>query len=423
MPGSSWPGSPVHRVSRTFTEVATPRKRQDPWEDQPPHGCRQGWLGFRGGLAPCAVPALPAGDLHGGHRAGPRHRAAAGRAGEQPGQPRLPLLRSPRLRQDDQRADPGAGAQLRAGAGGRPVRGVRLVPGHGARGSGQHRRDRDRRGVPRRRRRRPRPAREGVLRAGPQQVQGLHRRRGPHGHHAGLQRPAQARRGAAAAPPVHLRDHRARQGAADDPLAHPSLPVPADPPAAALGVPLRALREGERRHRGGRAATRRPRGCRVGARLPERARPAHRWRRPGGCHLPAGRRPARLHPRCPPGRRDRGVRCGRRGFDLRRRRPRHRDRAGPAPVRRGPPPPAPRPGHHHRRPGRPGHRPDRRRRGRRRTAGRAGRPVRGRRAQPRRGPGRHRPHRDARRHRTPAAPRARSAPGCSCRAPTTAPTG
>ena len=51
-------------------------------------------------------------------------RAALGR---QPGQPRLPLLRSARLRQDHQRADPGPRAQLRAGADRRPVRRVRLA--------------------------------------------------------------------------------------------------------------------------------------------------------------------------------------------------------------------------------------------------------------------------------------------------------
>ena len=65
--------------------------------------------------------------------------------------------------------------------------------------------------------------------------------------HAGLQRPAQAGRGAAAAPALHLRHHRARQGAPDDPVAHPPLPVPADPAAAAVVLPLRAVREGGRR--------------------------------------------------------------------------------------------------------------------------------------------------------------------------------
>ena len=93
-----------------------------------PAGCRRGWLGFRGGVTPRALPPLPAGDLRRGHRPGPRDRAAARGAGGQPGQPRLPLLRAARLRQDHLRPDPGPRAQLRAGAGRRPVRRVRLVP-------------------------------------------------------------------------------------------------------------------------------------------------------------------------------------------------------------------------------------------------------------------------------------------------------
>ena len=132
------------------------------------------------------------------------------------------------------RPDPGPRAQLRAGADRRPVRRVRLVPRPRPRRARLDRRHRDRRRLARWCRRRPRPAREGVLRAGAQPLQGLHHRRGAHGLHAGLQRPAQARRGAAGAPAVHLRDHRARQGAADDPVPHPPLPVPADPAAAAL---------------------------------------------------------------------------------------------------------------------------------------------------------------------------------------------
>ena len=47
--------------------------------------------------------------------------------------------------------------------------------------------------------------------------------------HAGLQRPAEDRRGAARAPGLHLRHHRAGQGADHHPVAHPPLPVPADP--------------------------------------------------------------------------------------------------------------------------------------------------------------------------------------------------
>ena len=79
-------------------------------------GCRRRWLGFTRGVPPRVVPPLPARDLRGGHRAGARHRAAARGAGEQPGQPRLPLLRTARLRQDDLGPDPGPRAELRAGA-------------------------------------------------------------------------------------------------------------------------------------------------------------------------------------------------------------------------------------------------------------------------------------------------------------------
>ena len=109
-------------------------------------------------------------------------------------------------------------------------------------GAGQPRRDRDRRGQPRRRRRRPRPARARVVRPDVEPLQDLHRRRGAHGDPAGLQRPAQGRRGAAAARQVRLRHHRARPGAADDPLPHPPLPVPAAAAAAAHRLPRRDLR-------------------------------------------------------------------------------------------------------------------------------------------------------------------------------------
>ena len=128
--------------------------------------CRTRWLGFRRGVTPRAVPPLPARDLRRGHRAGSRDRAAARRAREQPGQPRLPLLRSARLRQDHLGADPGPRPQLRAGADRRPVRRVRQLPRPRPRRRRLDRRDRDRRRVARWRRRRPRPAREGVLRAG-----------------------------------------------------------------------------------------------------------------------------------------------------------------------------------------------------------------------------------------------------------------
>ena len=122
------------------------------------------------------------------------------------------------------------------------VRRLRVLRRAGARRPRLARRHRDRRGQPRRRRRRPRPARTRLLRPGQQPLQGLHRRRGAHGHHAGLQRPAQGGRGAAGVPRLRLRDDGAGQGAAHHPVAHPPLPVPAGPAdhaARAAGEDLR----------------------------------------------------------------------------------------------------------------------------------------------------------------------------------------
>ena len=53
---------------------------------------------------------------------------------------------------------------------------------------------------------------------------------------AGLQRPAQARRGATGVREVRLRDHRAGEGARHDQVPHPPLPVPADPAGRAPAV-------------------------------------------------------------------------------------------------------------------------------------------------------------------------------------------
>ena len=96
-------------------------------------------------------------------------------------------------------------------------------------GPGQHRRDRDRRGLARRHRRRQGPARARVLLAGLGSLQDLHHRRSPHGDRRRLQRAAQARGRAAAAPQVRLRHHRAREGHPDHPVADAPLPVPARP--------------------------------------------------------------------------------------------------------------------------------------------------------------------------------------------------
>ncbi len=166
----------------------------------------------RGPGRPRAVPQVPAGHVRRAQGPGAGHRTAPAGAAQRADQSRLSLQRAPRLREDIQRAHPGPLAELREGADAGPLRRVRLVRRPRAVRAGQHRRDRDRRGVPRRGRRRARPSRAGLLRAGRRAVQGLHHRRGAHGDPAGVQRPAQAGRGATAAPEVHLRDHRAGEG-------------------------------------------------------------------------------------------------------------------------------------------------------------------------------------------------------------------
>ena len=148
-------------------------------------------------------------------------------------------------------------------------------------------------------------------------------------------------------PPPHLRfifaTTEPEKVIADDPLAHPPLPVPADPAAAALVLPRRAVREGGRHDRAGRAAARGARRCRLGPRHDVGARPAARRRRPGGRHPRAGQRPARLHARHAARRGRRRVRGRRRRGGVRGGRQGDRDRAGPAPIHRGPAAPAARP--------------------------------------------------------------------------------
>ena len=291
-----------------------------------------------------AVPQVPLGHLRRGHRPGPRHRAAAARAGERPHQPRLPVQRPARLRQDLQRPHPGPLAELRPGPDARPVRRVRLVQRARAQRPRLDRRHRDRRGQPRRRRRRPRPARARVLRAGPRPLQGLHHRRGAHGHHAGLQRPAQARRGAAGLPGLRLRHHRAGQGAHHDPVAHPPLPVPADPARRHARAPRSDLR--------GREASPSSRPCCRWWCAPAAARRATRCRSSTSCSPAPGRTasPTRsavallgvtdgallddMVDALAAGDAAGGVRHGR---------PRRRGRARPAPLLRRPARPLPRP--------------------------------------------------------------------------------
>ena len=99
--------------------------------------------------------------------------------------------------------------------------------------AGQHRRDRDRRGLARRRGRRQGTTRAGLLHAGVRALQDLHHRRGAHGHPAGLQCAAEAGRRAAAAPEVHFRHHRTGEG-------HPDHPVPYAPLSVPPGASVRA---------------------------------------------------------------------------------------------------------------------------------------------------------------------------------------
>ena len=68
-----------------------------------------------------SLSQVPSGDVRRGGRAGARHRAAADRAGRRPDQPRLPVLRPPRLREDVQCTHPRPFAELRRRAR-RPIR-------------------------------------------------------------------------------------------------------------------------------------------------------------------------------------------------------------------------------------------------------------------------------------------------------------
>ena len=82
------------------------------------------------------------------------------------------------------------------------------------------------------------------------------------------------RRGAAGAPRLRLRDHRAGEGAADDPVAHAPLPVPADPAGDAARAAGADLRRGGRDGRAGGVPAGPARGRRIGPRHAVGARPA-----------------------------------------------------------------------------------------------------------------------------------------------------
>ena len=207
-----------------------------------------------------AVPPLPARDVRRGHRPGARHRAADDGAAQEPGQPRLPVLRPARLRQDHQRPHPRPLPELRAGPDGHPLRQVprpaSTWPAAAPAASTSSRSTRPAtaasttpatcaNGRP------SRPVRDRYKIFIIDEAHMV--------THAGLQRPAQDRRGAAGARQVRLRDHRAGEGHRHHPLAHPPLPVPAGAAGAAAGVPRASSATQEGVAGGaGRAAPRRP---------------------------------------------------------------------------------------------------------------------------------------------------------------------
>ena len=142
-----------------------------------------------------------------------------------PGQPRRPVRRAARHRQDVARPDPGQGGQLHGPPGRRrlrPLPVVRLDPrGHDPRP------DRDRRRQQPRHRRRPRPARAPAVPARPAPAQGLHPRRGAPDHAGRLERAPEVARGAARLRHLHVRLDRAVGLPAGDPVAPPALRRPA----------------------------------------------------------------------------------------------------------------------------------------------------------------------------------------------------
>ena len=369
--------------------------------EHPRRGSRLRW-----GRGHRPLPSLSPRDVRRAHRAVARDGSAAVGAAARPRQPRLPVQRPARLRQDDVGAHPRPLPQLRRRPHRHPVRHVPELRRALAAGRRLARRRRDRCGEPQRRRRRPRPARARRVRPRARPLQDLHPRRGAHGDAAGVQRPAEDRGGAARAREVHLRDDGAREGHRHHPLPHAPLSLPARAARAAARLCGRARAQREGRDRAGRSAARRARRRRLGARHALPARPAHRGRRREHGHLRARGRAPRLHARRAPrrgGRRSRRSGCRRR---LRRRRPGHPDRPGPAPLRRRPARAAARPHRRagHARPRRGGS--ARHSSGRPRAHGRSGPPLRPRRTLACRGRREPCPHRDDRRDLAAPAPRA-----------------
>ena len=235
------------------------------------------------------LPDISVARLLAGGRAGGRRADAAERDRARPGAAGISLRRPARDRQDVDGQDPREGIERRG-------RAERRLRSDDADRAGDRRRDRSRRrrdgrGLAARHRRDPRDPRARDAPAGRGPLQGLHPRRGAPAHVAGMERPPEADRGAAAAPRLRLLHDRPLEGDPDGPLALPDVRLPAAPAAGDRHRPAQRLRgRGDRRTRLGPLADRT--GCR--RLVPRRdldARPA--VRRDGEEDHRPGRPPAR----------------------------------------------------------------------------------------------------------------------------------
>ena len=195
------------------------------------------------------LPEVASRRLRRGRRTRPDHHDAAQRGRRGFARPRLPLHRPARHRQDQYRAHPRQGRELRGPPRRRAGQRLHLLP-RVQRGP-RARPDRARRGLQPRDRRGARAARERRLRPQRGQLQGLPRGRGPHAHRRGLQRPAQDPRGAARPRHLRPRHHRAAPHPADDQLALPAFRLP-----ARLAARARRAHRRDRRRRGASASPR-----------------------------------------------------------------------------------------------------------------------------------------------------------------------
>jgi hypothetical protein len=176
-----------------------------------------------------ACPQVAPTPFRRSRRPGARPAGARARPGQRPAAPRLPVHRHARRGQDDHRAHPRQGAELRGGRVLDTLRRVRLVSRHRRRALRGP--DRGRCGLAHEDRGYPRPARQRAVLAGARPLQGVPHRRGPHALAAFLQCAVEDARGTAAACEVPARDHRSAEPARDG-----AVPLPAVQPEAPAGL-------------------------------------------------------------------------------------------------------------------------------------------------------------------------------------------